>query len=102
MWLMPHPPYSPDLAPCDLFIFMKFKMVLKRQHLGDLEEIKSKMAAYLRSIPKSDFKRCYYQGRIGPVEFWEFPGMPSIQTSLRQWGPMPKKNNSHFIALYQN
>ncbi len=26
---------------------------------GDLEGIKLKMAAYLQSIPKSDFERCY-------------------------------------------
>ncbi len=59
MWLMPHPPYSPDLAPRNFFIFSKLKLSLKGQHLGDLEGIKSKTAAYLRSIPKSDFKRCY-------------------------------------------
>ncbi len=35
-------PYSPDLAPCSFFIFPKLKLVLKWQHLGDLERIKSK------------------------------------------------------------
>ncbi len=59
MRLMPHPPYSPDLLPCDFFIFPKLKLALKGQHLGDLEGIKSKMAVYLRSISKSDFIRCY-------------------------------------------
>ncbi len=61
MWLMPHPPYFPDLAHCDFFfIFPKLKLVLKGQHLGDLEGIKSKTASsFLQSIPKFDFKRCY-------------------------------------------
>ncbi len=59
MWLMPHSPYSPDLAPCDFFIFPKLKLALMGQHLGDLERIKLKTAAYLWSIPKSEFKRCY-------------------------------------------
>ncbi len=59
MWLMSRPPYSPDLAPYDFFIFPKLKLVLKGQHLGHLEGIKSQTAAYLQSIPKSDFKRCY-------------------------------------------
>ncbi len=59
MWLTPHPPYFPDLAPWDFFIFLKLKLALKRQHLGELERIKSKTAVYLRSILKSDFKRCY-------------------------------------------
>ena len=25
----PHPPYSPDLAPCDFWLFLKVKMTLK-------------------------------------------------------------------------
>ncbi len=36
MWLMSHPP-SPDLAPCDFFIFLKLKLARKGQHLGDFE-----------------------------------------------------------------
>ncbi len=59
MWSMLHLLYSPDLAPCDFFIFQKLKLALKEKHLRDLEGIKLKPAAFLRSIPKSDFKRCY-------------------------------------------
>jgi transposase len=29
MVIVPHPPYSPDLAPCDFFLFPKLKMKLK-------------------------------------------------------------------------
>jgi len=25
---LPHPPYSPDLAPCDFFLFLKMKLQL--------------------------------------------------------------------------
>ncbi len=56
---VPYPPYSPNLALCDFIIFSKLKLALKGPHLGDLGGIKSKMAAYQQSIPKSDFKRCY-------------------------------------------
>ena len=27
--LLPHPPYSPDLAPCDFFLFPKLKEILR-------------------------------------------------------------------------
>ena len=29
--VLPHPPYSPDLAPCDIFLFPKIKKDLKRR-----------------------------------------------------------------------
>ena len=29
MTVVPHPPYSPDLAPCDFFLFPKLKLRLK-------------------------------------------------------------------------
>jgi hypothetical protein len=29
MVIIPHPPYSPDLAPCDFALFPKLKMKLK-------------------------------------------------------------------------
>jgi len=37
-----HPPYSPDLAPCDLFLFPRMKKVLKGKRFADLEEVKKK------------------------------------------------------------
>jgi hypothetical protein len=27
--VVPHPPYSPDLAPCDFFLFPRLKSTLK-------------------------------------------------------------------------
>jgi transposase len=29
MFIVPHPPYSPDLAPCDIALFPMLKMKLK-------------------------------------------------------------------------
>jgi transposase len=34
-----HPPYSPDLAPCDFFFFPKMKLQLKGRRFDRLEEI---------------------------------------------------------------
>ena len=33
--IVPHPPYSPDLAPCDFFLFLKLKDLLRVHHYPD-------------------------------------------------------------------
>ena len=37
--VLPHSPYSPDLAPCDFFLFPKLKSKLKGHHFGTMENI---------------------------------------------------------------
>ena len=34
--VFPHPPYSPDLAPCDFYLFPKLKSKLKGHHFGTM------------------------------------------------------------------
>jgi hypothetical protein len=34
-----HLPYSPDLAPCDFFLFLKMKLKLKGRRFDTIEEI---------------------------------------------------------------
>ena len=41
MTVVPHPPYSPDLAPSDFFLFPKLKMKLKGPRFQTLEEIQA-------------------------------------------------------------
>ena len=36
---VPHPPYSPDLAPADFFLFPKLKTTLKGRRYQTVEEI---------------------------------------------------------------
>jgi histone-lysine N-methyltransferase SETMAR len=36
-----HPPYSPDLAPCDLFLFPTMKFKLKGRQFNTIEEIQA-------------------------------------------------------------
>jgi len=38
-----HPPYSPNLAPCDFFLFPRMKEVLKGKRIADVDEVKKKM-----------------------------------------------------------
>ena len=34
--MCPHPPYSPDLAPCDFWLFLKVKMTMKGKHFESI------------------------------------------------------------------
>jgi len=47
-----HPPYSPDLAPADYFLFPKLKLSLKGQHFQTVEEIQCAVTRELNNISK--------------------------------------------------
>ena len=56
-----HPPYSPDLAHCDFWLFPKLKNALKGQRFIDLSDIQHNVKTLLRGIPKNDFQDCFRQ-----------------------------------------
>jgi len=55
---LPHPPYSPDLAPCDCFLFPKLKHHLKGHHFGTVENVQAAGTRAL-NISSDDFLHCY-------------------------------------------
>ncbi|UYV80763.1 hypothetical protein LAZ67_19001657 [Cordylochernes scorpioides] len=57
--MMPQPPYSPDLAPCDFFLFPKLKRPMKRRRYATLDEIKTASKEELKKIFKNDFLKCF-------------------------------------------
>ena len=57
--VVPQPPYSPDLSPCDFFLFPKLKFHLKGRHFGTVESIEKAVTDQLKAIPISDYQRCY-------------------------------------------
>lgn len=59
--VLEHPPYSPDLAPCDFFLFPKIKSALKGTHFSMVEEVQAKTAELLRSLTESDMQKCFEQ-----------------------------------------
>ncbi|UYV80226.1 hypothetical protein LAZ67_18002085, partial [Cordylochernes scorpioides] len=56
--MMPQPPYSPDLAPCDFFLFPKLKRPMKGRRYATLDEIKGAKEE-LKKIFKNDFLKCF-------------------------------------------
>ena len=53
------PPYSPDIAPCDFWMFPKLKTALKGMRFDDIETIQSNATRELNAIPKSAFEDCF-------------------------------------------
>jgi hypothetical protein len=68
MAVIPHLPYSPDLAPCEFFLFPEMKLKLKGRRFDTIEEIQAESQRVLdtdrnglpRSVPK-------LEESVGPV-----------------------------------
>ena len=56
--LLPHPPYSPDMAPCDFWLFFRTKKPMKGLKFASLDEIKENTAAVLETIKSEEFEKC--------------------------------------------
>jgi len=56
---LPRPSYSPDLAPCDFFLFPKLKTHLKGHHFGTVENVQAAATTALNNISSEDFLHCY-------------------------------------------
>ncbi|KYN13720.1 hypothetical protein ALC57_14084 [Trachymyrmex cornetzi] len=57
--IVPQPPYSPDLAPCDFWLFPKLKRPLRGHRFESIEEIKRESLRALKAIPINDFLACF-------------------------------------------
>ena len=61
MTVVPHPPYSPDIAPCDFALFPKMKLRLKGRRFSSLEEIQKETDVVLRSFGPAFFKDIFQE-----------------------------------------
>ena len=53
--VLPHPPYSPDLAPCDIWLFPTLKKRLVGRKFYRMQDLAKSVFSNLRSIPKKDY-----------------------------------------------
>jgi hypothetical protein len=58
MVIVPHSPYSPDLARCDFALFPKLKIKVKGR-FETVSDIQSESQAALDSTKENDFRRAY-------------------------------------------
>lgn len=61
--LLPHPPYSPDLAPSDYWLFADLKKMLQGKRFGSNEEVIAETEAYFEA--KDNF---FYKHGIEKLE----------------------------------
>ena len=64
--ILAHPPYSPDLAPCDFFLFPKLKEHLKGNRYASDEDVAADVRTWLRE-KSSDF---FFDGMQQLVRRW--------------------------------
>ena len=59
--LCPHPPYSPDLSPADLFLFPKVKTTLQGRIFQTIKEIQENEIRVLCAFTESAFQEAFQQ-----------------------------------------
>ena len=57
---LPHPPYSPDLAPSDFNMFGPLKEAMGRKKFRSDEEVRHAVHEWLRGLPKEFFSKGIY------------------------------------------
>jgi hypothetical protein len=57
--MVPQPPYSPDLSPCDFFLFLKHKSHTKSRYFGTVDNVQKVVTDQLRALPHEDFQHRY-------------------------------------------
>ena len=61
--LLPHAPYSPDLAPCDFWLFPQLKTFLAKSKFDTKMELKAAVEGYMREVSKN--------GLLFVMESWD-------------------------------
>ena len=56
---VPHPPYSPDLAPCDFWLFSKLKEKLRGCRYEKIEEMKEAVTKVIGTLTQEDFNEAF-------------------------------------------
>jgi hypothetical protein len=65
--VIPHRPYSPDLAPCDFFLFPKMKLRLKGRRFDTTEEIHAEPQEVIDTRTFENFQ--------GYMKSWKYAGI---------------------------
>ncbi|KAI6661399.1 hypothetical protein LOD99_13270, partial [Oopsacas minuta] len=56
---LPHPPYSPDLAPCDFWLFPRLKDQLRGRRFSTNDELRGVLFQAIGDISKEEWKKCF-------------------------------------------
>jgi hypothetical protein len=56
---MPHPPYSPEMSPCDFWLFGLLKGILKDREFNSIEEIEAAIAKTWKGLSLDDLQNVF-------------------------------------------
>lgn len=64
--VLDHPPYSPDLAPCDFWLFPTLKERLAGRKFDRIQDLTKAVKSELESIPREEYQKAFqkWQGRL--------------------------------------
>jgi len=62
--VLEHPLYSPDLAPCEFFLFPKIKSVLKGTSFESVVAVKARAMELMNKLSEDDLQHCFQQWKI--------------------------------------
>jgi hypothetical protein len=65
MAVIHHPPYSPDLAPCDFLLFPKMKLKPKGRRFDTTGEIQAESQRLLDILTEKNFQEAFQKWRSG-------------------------------------
>jgi hypothetical protein len=70
MAVIPHLPYSPDLAPCDFFLFPKMKLKVKGRRFDTIEEIQAESQRVLDTVKERTSRKRSKNGGENGTRFY--------------------------------
>jgi hypothetical protein len=62
--VLERPPHSPDLVPCDFFLFPKIKFALKGTRFESIDAVKAKATEVMKRLSEKDLLHCFQQWKI--------------------------------------
>jgi hypothetical protein len=95
MAVIPHLPYSPDLAPCDFFLFPKMKPIGRQ--LDTIEELQAELQRVLDTLQKRTSRKLSKNGGDGGTSVYMQEG-----TTLRVMVANRPYGESYFFLHYQS
>ena len=57
--LLPHAPYSPDLAPCDFWLFPRVKALIAGKPFARIQDLAKAVHSALATIPQEEYRRAF-------------------------------------------
>ena len=84
--VIPHPPHSPDLAPCDFFLFPKKKLKLKGRRFNSIEDIQAETPEVLNTDKRTSRKRSKNGGDDGTGVYMREGSTSRVKAADRPYG----------------